>query len=179
MTALETDLATHLRYHVWATRRTLQAVAELSPEEYLRDLQTSHRSVQGTLEHMLGADWGWYERLAGEPPGIAEPLEDGYSIFANLETDYRVLLRKYDLLASFLDDLELALHFAHSEIYVPWLQASIPKWQGVMNIVSHGTYHRGQIASMVRQLGYEPIETDMMDYFLELAGKLPQTGTPP
>lgn len=167
MMPLETYLATHLRYHVWATKRVLQAVAELSPEEYLRE----PGSLQQTLEQMLFTDCAWYLQLAGESPGLEEPLDDWYSIFFNLETDYRTLLRKYDLLASFLDDLELALHFAHSGIYIPWLQASIPKWQGVMNIVSHGTYHRGQIAGMMRQLGYEPIETEMMDYFLELEGK--------
>lgn len=167
MMSLETYLATHLRYHVWATKRVLQAVAQLSPEEYLRE----GSNVGQRMEQMLLTDCAWYLQLAGEPPGLEEPLDDWYSIFINLESDYRTLLRKYDLLASFLEDLELALHFAHSTIHLPWLEASIPRWQALMSFVNQGTHQRGQLAGILRQLGYPPVETDMLYYFLELEGQ--------
>lgn len=172
MTPLETYLGTHLRYTAWATKRTLKAVAKLTPEEYLRELGSGHGSVRGTLEHMFYADLGWYELLAGERADIEPPPnDDWYSIAPNLELDYRELLRQYEVLASFLDDLDLALAFSHAEIYVPWLDNSIPKWQGALNIVSHATYHRGQIATLLRQLGQVPLETDLIFFLLELEGK--------
>ncbi len=171
---LETYLATHLGYTVWATRRTLRAVGRLSPEEYGRDLGTGHGSVRGTLEHMLQADWGWYELLAGENPGLEEPPDPTYyAEFGHLETDYQVILARYQQLAGFLVDPELALYFANSQMHVPWLEASIPKWQGVMNIVSHATYHRGQLATSIRHFGHPPLETDLIDYYIELYGQNP------
>ncbi|MER3481954.1 MAG: hypothetical protein C4332_01080 [Meiothermus sp.] len=171
MIPLETYLATHLRYTVWATRRTLRAVRQLSQEEYLRDLVTGHGSVRGTLEHMLGADRGWYALLAGEPAGVETPEGEYYAEFGHLETDHSVILARYEQLASFLTDLELAAYFANSRVYVPWLKTQIPKWQGVMNVVSHATYHRGQIAAMIHQLGHSPLKTDLVYYYVELEGK--------
>lgn len=171
MIFLETYLATHLRYTVWATRRTLRSVGQLSPKEYLRGLGTGHGSVRETLEHMFGADRGWYELLAGESAGVEDSPEDYYAEFGHLETDYHVVLAHYEQLASFLTDLELASYFAGSQVYVPWLKTRIPKWQGVMNVVSHATHHRGQIAAMIRQLGHTPLETDLVYYYVELGGK--------
>jgi len=173
LTDPETFLATHLRYAVWATRRTLEAVRHLSPREYVRDLGASFRSVRGILEHMLVTDWGWYELLAGESPGITDPPDTQfYAEFSNLENDYRALLVRYEILASFLDDPELATRFAYSQLEVPWLDSRVPKWQGLMHLVNHGTYHRGQIAALMRQLGHAVAETDLIHFYLELEGRI-------
>lgn len=163
-------LSTHLRYTAWASRRTLQALRRLSEEEFNRNLGASFGSIRGTLEHMFVADRVWFEKLAGEPAGLDEPPDDDYySTFSNLENDYRFLLTRYQLLASLTDDPELALRFAYSQVKVHG--SSIPKWQGVMNTVSHATYHRGQIASMLCQLGHAPLETDIIRYYFELEGR--------
>jgi uncharacterized damage-inducible protein DinB len=171
MIALETYLATHLRYTVWATRRTLRAVGQLSPAEYLRNLGADHGSVRGTLEHMLNEDSGWYKLLAGESAGVETATEDYYAEFGHLETDYHIILAHYEQLASFLTDLELATYFANSQVRVPSLGTRIPKWQGVMHMVNQTIYYRGQIAAMLRQLGHSPPQTDLVLYYAELEGK--------
>lgn len=172
MTDPETFLATHLRYTVWATRRTLETVRCLSPREYLHSVGASFRSVRGLLEHTFISDWGWYELLAGEAAGIAEPPDlEFYGQFSNLENDYRTLLVRYEILASFLDDPELAARFGYSLVEVPWLHTRIPKWQGLMHLVNHGTHQRGQIATLLRQLGHAPPDTDLIHFYLELEGQ--------
>jgi uncharacterized damage-inducible protein DinB len=35
-------------------------------------------------------------------------------------------------------------------------------------VVNHSTYHRGQITTLLRQLGAEPAVTDFLVYFDEL-----------
>lgn len=173
MISLETYLATHLRYTVWATRRSLRAAGQLSPGDYLRDLGTEWGGVRSALEHLLNSDADWYALLAGEPSGLKPPTDpEYYARFGHLETDYQVILARYEQLASFLTDLELATYFANSTMYVPWLGARFPKWQGVMHLVSHDTYRRGQIAALLRQLGQRPPETDLAYYYLELEGKI-------
>jgi uncharacterized damage-inducible protein DinB len=42
-------------------------------------------------------------------------------------------------------------------------------WQSMQHVVNHGTYHRGQVTTMLRQLGAEPILTDLMHYYREQA----------
>src|SRR5262249_26271206 len=44
---------------------------------------------------------------------------------------------------------------------------SNPLWQSMQHLVNHGTYHRGQITTMLRQLGAQPILTDLMHFYRE------------
>lgn len=38
-------------------------------------------------------------------------------------------------------------------------------WQTMQHVVNHSTYHRGQITTMLRQLGAEPIATDFLVFY--------------
>ena len=44
-----------------------------------------------------------------------------------------------------------------------------PLWQSMQHLVNHGTYHRGQVTTMLRQLGAQPILTDLMHFYREHA----------
>ena len=46
---------------------------------------------------------------------------------------------------------------------------SNPLWQSMQHVVNHGTYHRGQATTMLRQLGAQPILTDLMHFYRERA----------
>ena len=39
-------------------------------------------------------------------------------------------------------------------------------WQPVLHLVNHVSYHRGQVVSLLRQLGHQPPSTDLIHYFL-------------
>src|SRR5690554_6309027 len=49
-------------YHYWATERSLDAAAALTPEQYLRPLGNSFSSVRDTLVHIYSAEWVWFSR---------------------------------------------------------------------------------------------------------------------
>ena len=42
-----------------------------------------------------------------------------------------------------------------------------PLWQQLHHVVNHSTYHRGQVTTMLRQLGAEPLGTDFLVYYDE------------
>jgi uncharacterized damage-inducible protein DinB len=44
-----------------------------------------------------------------------------------------------------------------------------PLWQSMQHLVNHGTYHRGQVTTLLRQLGAQPILTDLMHFYRERA----------
>src|SRR5713226_3028539 len=76
------------QYNQWADRRTLDACASLTNEQFTRDLGSSFRSVRDTLAHIYGAEWIWNERITGHspsglPPGTVFP--DLASVRAKLE----------------------------------------------------------------------------------------------
>ena len=45
-----------------------------------------------------------------------------------------------------------------------------PLWLSMQHLVNHGTYHRGQITTMLRQLGAKPLSTDLIHFYRERAG---------
>ena len=44
-----------------------------------------------------------------------------------------------------------------------------PLWQSMMHLINHGTYHRGQVTTLLRQHGAEPVLSDLMHYYRERA----------
>ena len=44
-----------------------------------------------------------------------------------------------------------------------------PLWQSMQHLVNHGTYHRGQVTTLLRQHGAQPILTDLMHFYRERA----------
>src|SRR5690242_21126063 len=56
------------RYNAWANHRLYDAAAELSDEEYRADRGAFFKSMHGTLNHLLTADWVWMHRFTGQGP---------------------------------------------------------------------------------------------------------------
>ena len=56
-----------LAYSDWASRRLVEAAAQLSVEQLTRDFGTADKSVLGTLVHVFAADRIWLARLEGAP----------------------------------------------------------------------------------------------------------------
>ena len=56
------------RYNAWANRRLYAAAAELNDEEYRADRGAFFKSMHGTLNHLLTADWVWMHRFTGQGP---------------------------------------------------------------------------------------------------------------
>ena len=44
---------------------------------------------------------------------------------------------------------------------------SYPLWQQMVHVVNHSSYHRGQVTTLLRQLGTEAMSTDFLVYYDE------------
>jgi uncharacterized damage-inducible protein DinB len=154
------------QFNQWANRRTLDACASLSNEQFARNLGSSFGSVRDTVAHLYGAEWAWNERFhdrspSGLPPASVYP--DFASVRAKLEEMDSYYLDFVFKLTQ--QDLDRVLHyksFAGAEF-------SNPMWQILHHLSNHGTYHRGQIVTMLRQLGAKPVSTDMIGFYREQA----------
>lgn len=153
-------------YNAWADRRVLQAASALSSEQFTRQLGSSFSSVRDTLAHIYGAEWIWLERFQGRSPA-ALPDEKQ---FAEIET---LKARWAELEAALLgfvrgltqEDLNRVMEYKTLKFGV----YRNPLWQSMQHVVNHGTYHRGQITTMLRQLSAQPILTDLMHFYRERA----------
>ena len=148
-----------LAYTIWADRQLLLAAAELPTEDLVRDTGTSHRSVLGTLAHILGAEQLWLSRFLGVPLGRVPGQEDfpSLDILRASWEDFWPQLEFY--LASLSTD-QVAGDFTWTS--TEGVTNTAPFQQVLLHFVNHATYHRGQVASQIRQLGYSPPSTDLV-----------------
>jgi len=163
-------VADQVRFSAWATRRMLDGLASLAEDEIDRDLSSSFTNIRGTIAHMYSADRWLYALIREERPPLPEWLaEQGRGVgFAQIAADYRSLL---DACESGLDRLEGQDGEAFAAGTVSAFTTAIPRWEAITNGVSHGTYHRGQVACHTRQLGHRPPDTDLIRYYFERSGR--------
>ena len=156
-------------YNAWANRRTLEACGALTAEQFLRDMKSSFASVRDTLAHIHGAEFIWLERWNSRAPTVLPAAAD----FPNYET-IRVRLTGMDQsLIAFVSHLEpdAPSRVLEYKMINGRAQAG-PLGPMLQHLVNHGTYHRGQITMMLRQLAAEPIATDLIAYHRELAASV-------
>jgi uncharacterized damage-inducible protein DinB len=155
-------------YNSWANHRTLDACAALSEEQFTRDLGSSFRSVRDTLAHICGVEWLWLERWHGRSHNALPPAAE----FPNLGS----LRRRWDEVERNLLDYVASLTAEDIQRIIQHkttqgVQQAAPLWQMLPHLVNHGTYHRGQVATLLRQLSAKPISTDMIFFYRERATK--------
>ena len=154
------DARIHLRYSHWASRRLLDAIASLTPEERERPNGVSHGSILGTLAHVQFADWIWYTR-------VVEPMERPAGTLEALQTVWPELQRKWEAWSDSLIDSDLQRVLDYK--MMNGTESSSPIWQIFNHLVNHGTLHRGQVMGMLRQMNTAPPNTDMITYYRTLA----------
>ena len=156
-------LRTLLDYHYWARDRLLDAVAELTPEQFTRDLGSSFRSVRDTVAHVYSAEWAWHSRWHGTSPTSQLPFEQ----FPDVQTVRAQWMDLEKKMRAFLDDLgEPGIQRVFEYKLLNGTEAASPFWQMLQHVVNHGSYHRGQVTTMLRQLGAAPAKPmDLIAYY--------------
>ena len=157
------ELRTLVDYHFWAIDRLLTAAETLSPEQFTRDLASSFPSVRDTLVHLHWADWIWLSRLQGASPRPGQPA-DGFPDVRAARAgwhDIEIGLRAW------VDGPDGAAPGRVLEYRVlSGKPDAMPVGQIIQHVVNHGTYHRGQITTMLRQLqAAPPQQMDLIAYY--------------
>lgn len=151
-------------YNSWANERSLTAAEKLAPEEFTRPMGSSFSSVRDTLAHIYGAEWIWLERFEGRSPTAlpnlnqfpdVQTLRESWSVHEKNLIGFVHRLTQADL------DQQMEYKTLRFGVY------KNPLWQSMMHLINHGTYHRGQVTTLLRQLGAQPILLDLMHFYRE------------
>jgi uncharacterized damage-inducible protein DinB len=162
------ELRTLVDYHYWARDRVLEAAEKLTPDQFRRDLESSFRSVRDTLAHVYAAEWAWCARWNGHSPtSLLSPdlFPDVGTLRAewtSLESDVRgVLDRMGERGLDSVIDYRMLNGDARQSIF----------WHMLQHVVNHASYHRGQVTTLLRQLGASPPQgTDLITFYRTMRG---------
>ncbi len=153
-------------YNAWANHRSLDAASRLTAEQFVQPMGSSFSSVRDTLAHIYGGEWVWLERFQGRSPSSlpdTTQFQDNASLKERWSEHEARLLGFVRGLAQ--SDLDRVMEYKTLKFGV----YSNPLWESMQHLVNHGTYHRGQVTTLLRQLGAQPIATDLMHFYRERA----------
>ncbi|HJQ41111.1 MAG TPA: DinB family protein [Thermoanaerobaculia bacterium] len=158
------DVRTLLAYNRWANERILEGVRTLDPAELTRDLQTSFQSILGTLGHLVVVEWIWLQRWRGESPR-RPPNVSQYETLAELEQEWRDVQADQQRFADEVTDAQLEQRIAYQNYREETWEYALGHM--IQHLVNHSTFHRGQLVTLLRQLGRAPQATDFVEYLDE------------
>ena len=158
------DLRTLVEFNYWARDRMLDSATVLTAAQFVQPMGNSFSSVRDTLVHVYSAEWVWYMRWQGTSP--TEPLKpQDYPDLVTVTAEWRDLEGRIRAFVDSLDDEGVTREIDYTQMNGQAFRS--PIWQMVQHVVNHGTYHRGQVATLLRQLGAKAASTDLIVFHRE------------
>ena len=153
------DIRALIGYVRWANQRLLDAAARLSSEEFTRELGASFGSVRGTLVHIMYGERRWLQFWTdGTFAAAMDPA--AFPDTATITASWSQLELDRQTFVDGLTDAKLAMRVSVGD-------QSYTLGELIQHILDHSTYHRGQVASLIRQLGYAPPPTGFRFFLSE------------
>ena len=150
-----------MAYDRWANNRLIKAAQQLDSARLARDLNSSFSSVHQTLLHIVWAEELWLERWHGH--SFMPSLDP--TAFSTVQSLHHHFEEVHARQRHFLEVLEAGA----DDQRIGYVNFRGQRWeyslaQMVQHLVTHSAYHRGQLATMLRQLGVVPPTTDYLVY---------------
>ena len=158
------DLERRFDYGYWANSILLAVIARLASEQFTQNVAGAYGSIRNTLVHILSAEWGWLDRCGGPPRGAPLKAEDFPTVESVVTTWSRVEAHVRAFLAGLSDaDLGRVVEFS-----VPQIGTRTARLGDLLeHAANHAVHHRGQVALLLRVLGYTPGNFDLVIYDAE------------
>jgi len=169
------DIQLLYEYDRWANNRVLQAASILSAEEFTRDLGGSLRSVRDTLMHIVRCEEGWVTCWKEPSPSSTFVMDfwtrhhaaynpDAFPDLAAVQLKWTEVEREQVEFVNRVTNESLGQSLTRM---LPVRTTQISLAHLMQHLANHSTYHRGQVALMMRQLAAEPLATDFAIFLME------------
>ncbi len=160
------------QYNRWMNEKLYGICSKLADAERKRDRKAFFGSIHKTLNHLLLADRSWLSRLTGDSKRFASIGEDGKAIDVHgldqeLYSDFGRLREEREKTDSDIEayvarlkssDLEKPLRYKTTT----GKSCEHPLWWALSHFFNHQTHHRGQVTTLLSQLGHDPGVTDLV-----------------
>lgn len=155
------DLERLYDYGYWANGKLFQVISQLTPEQFTQTVTGSYGSIRNTLVHTLSAEWGWLDRCGGPERGQALKADDYPTQQSLIDTWTTVEAFVREFLSKLRDDdLDRTVEFTNPR----GEKRSGALGALMQHAANHGVHHRGQVAVLLRSLGYTPGNVDLLFY---------------
>jgi uncharacterized damage-inducible protein DinB len=145
------------QYNAWATKRVISTLVRQ---------QVNDSKILSLLGHVIAAQFLWLHRIKGLPAPDVK-LWGEYSLQQLVEMSESASNQWLEFVETTENfDREMTYRNYVNELYTNNVENIM------IHLVNHSSYHRAQIAMLLRQKGYEPINTDFITYDRVITGQL-------
>lgn len=159
-------LKQYAAFNSWANQQLFTVIQSLPAEQYTREIPSSFNSLLRTILHMWDAESIWWQRLKLQER-IIRPSDNTSLGLADAITGLQHQSKQWEEWISNASELSIDHVFQYETF--DKVQFKQPTWQMLLHVLNHGTYHRGQLVNMLRQLGVTRIPAT--DFILWSRGK--------
>jgi uncharacterized damage-inducible protein DinB len=154
-------LISYANYNYWANNELANIMLGIDESLLFENVVSSFPTVFETVEHIWQAEQVWMQRILGIAPNN-KPEFPSKNIKALLDSLMQIDNQWKDFLVNTTEEKLQEMVNYHSWQGLPF---STPTWQIVQHVFNHTTFHRGQLITMLRQLGITSLtSTDFITY---------------
>ena len=159
-------LQQQLKYNLWSTEILAGMLTDLSDEQWEQELVSSFPTIKLTVYHIWDAQSIWLHRIKGGEVAVWPSTQ---FTGTKAECINGFVLSAQNLVDFFADKdsafLETKLHYKNMKM----MEYTTPIEEIMFHTVNHATHHRGQIYTMLRQVGLTQLEnSDLITYVRSL-----------
>jgi len=163
MTADKNYFSTLASYNSWANNIAIEWLNQINDRQWEQVIVSSFSSIKQTAIHIASAEKIWLDFWNNIP----------YPVFLSTEFNGS----KNDLIAIWKSSSAGLKNFIESypeENYLQQVTFRYPRggegsmefWQTFSHLINHCTYHRGQLVTLLRQVGFTQLSsTDLATYY--------------
>lgn len=147
-------------YNLWANQKIMETILTLPEEKQKAEVHSSFSNLYRTVLHMWDAETAWWQRMKLQER-IIIPSENFIGTMRDVVNGLNQQNQQWlDWVSNSTDNaLDHVFQYQNSKKE----QFKQPIYQMVLHVFNHGTYHRGQLINMLRQLGIEKLpQTDFI-----------------
>ena len=148
------------RYNRWMNEK-LYGVCDAMPDELRReDRGAFFKSVHGIFNHILLTDRVWLGRFTRQPFAVQSLDQELYHDWNELKAERIKTDDAIDMWLASLSDEDFQTPITFIGISSP-IERTFPLWLAAAHLFNHQTHHRGQLTTVMEQLGYDSGATDL------------------
>src|SRR5688572_24455054 len=144
------------QYNAWANKRVLDCLVR----QHVGD-----EKIISVMGHVIAAQFLWLHRIQGLPPAEVK-LWGEYKLEQLVSMSGDITQRWIQFVTDTEDfNRDLSYNNYVGDPYITNVEVIM------IHLINHSSYHRAQVAMLLRQKGFEPINTDFITYDRVLRGQ--------
>jgi len=146
--SLKKIMSNYADYNLWVNQQFVNWLSPKSDELLYAEVPSSFSTIMKTLDHIWSTEEYWFSVISETVP-TEKKAENELS----RDQIFEGLLNASAKLKQFIHSLSEEDLVKEVKITNPWFECELPISEYLIQVINHGTYHRGQIVTMGRNIG--------------------------